>query len=185
MLYPNNIKKTYKKEISHKNRGMSLEYLIEQENTYYRDNDIAYIYKKPTPITISEVKYGTKERIITKAYFRTPSTLDYNGIYKGKYIDFDAKETNNHTSFPINNIHPHQLLHMKRIISHGGITFLIIAMNGLFYYLDGRDILEFIDTNKRKSIPLSYIEEKGYIINKKIRPRIDYIEVLDNIYFKE
>ncbi len=49
---------------------------------------------------------------------------------------------------------------MKRIISHGGITFLIIAMNGLFYYLDGRDILEFIDTNKRKSIPLSYIEEK-------------------------
>ena len=74
---------------------------------------------------------------------------------------------------------------MKRIISHGGITFLIIAMNGLFYYLDGRDILEFIDTNKRKSIPLSYIEEKGYIINKKIRPRIDYIEVLDNIYFKE
>lgn len=34
MLYPNNIKKTYKKEISYKNRGMDLEYLIEKANEY-------------------------------------------------------------------------------------------------------------------------------------------------------
>ncbi len=186
MNYPGgNKKEEFKKNINYANRGMDLESLVNESNEYYLEEDIAIVYKKPTPITISEVKYGTKERIITKAYFRTPSTLDYNGIYKGKYIDFDAKETNNHTSFPLNNIHPHQLLHMKRIINHGGITFLIIAMNGLFYYLDGKDILEFIDTNKRKSIPLSYIEDKGYIINKRIRPRIDYIEVLNNIYFKE
>ena len=175
--------KYFDNKTNYGNRGMVLEEDINATNEYYLTNDIAVIYKKPTPIKILKLDYTTNK--ITNAFFETQSTLDYNGIYKGKYIDFDAKETNNHTSFPLNNIHPHQLLHMKRIISHGGITFLIIAMNGLFYYLDGKDILEFIDTNKRKSIPLSYIEDKGYIINKRIRPRIDYIEVLNNIYFKE
>lgn len=56
MLYPNNIKKTYKKEISYKNRGMDLEYLIEKANEYYKDNDIAYIYKKPTPIKVVKIR---------------------------------------------------------------------------------------------------------------------------------
>ena len=52
MLYPGNIKKEYKSVVSYKNRGMTLEYLIEKANIYYRDNDIAYIYKKPTLLDI-------------------------------------------------------------------------------------------------------------------------------------
>lgn len=186
MKYPGGNKKDIiKKNINYANRGMDLENLINESNEYYVERNIAIIYKKPTPITISEVRYSNKERVITKAYFRTPSTLDYNGIYKGKYIDFDVKETLSHTSFPLSNIHEHQLLHMKRIIEHGGISFLIIAMNNLFYLLDGNNILEFINTTKRKSIPYSFIQEKGIIINKKIKPRLDYIEAIDSIYFKE
>ncbi len=183
MNYPGNVKKQYNKYTSYANRGMDLEELINQSNEYYLEKDIAIIYKKPTPITISEVKYGEKERVITKAYFRTPSTLDYNGIYKGKYIDFDAKETLNHTSFPLNNIHEHQLKHMESVIKHGGISFLIIYMNGITYYLDGKNIIDFIHNNTRKSIPYSYIEKNGYRIEQKIRPRIDYIKVIDQIYF--
>ena len=56
-------------------------------------------------------------------------------------------------------------------------------MNGEYYYLDGHNIIDFINNNERKSIPFSYIEEKGYIIEKKIRPRLDYIKVIDKIYF--
>ena len=37
----------------------------------------------------------------------------------------DTKKTINHDNFPLSNIHNHQLEHMRRIISHKGITFLI------------------------------------------------------------
>lgn len=185
MEYPNKIKKEFKKNITYANRGMDLEELINQSNKYYLETNRALIYKKPTPITISEVKYGRNERMITKAFFRTPSTLDYNGIYRGLYIDFDAKETQNKTSFPLQNLHNHQYIHIKRVIEHGGISFLIILINNETYYLDGSDIINFINNNERKSIPYEYIKEHGYLIENKLRPRIDYLNIIDKIYFKE
>ena len=91
--YPGNAKKQYNKPVSYGNRGMILEDMINNSNQYYLDRDIAVIYKKPTPIQIVDTKIDTKGKMITKAFFKEPSTLDYNGLYKGKYIDFDAKET--------------------------------------------------------------------------------------------
>lgn len=181
MLYPGKICKEYKRNISHKNRGMNLENLINLSNQYYLENDIAIIYKKPTPILVCKVDY--KKNLIKEGYYKTPSTLDYNGIYRSKYLDFDAKETLSKTSFPLSNIHDHQILHMRRVIKHGGISFLIIKMNNLYYLLDGKVILEFIELNKRKSIPYSFIEKKGHIIKEGIRPALDYISVIDKIYF--
>ena len=162
---------------------MKLENLINLSNEYYIENDIAIIYKKPTPILVCNVDY--KKNKILEGYYKVPSTLDYNGIYKGKYIDFDAKETLNKTSFPLSNLHDHQLLHMKRIINHNGISFLIIKMNNLYYLLDGNYIIEFIKNNERKSIPYDYIKKYGVLIKEGIRPALDYIKVIDNIYFKE
>lgn len=181
MLYPGSINKEYKRNISHKNRGMKLENLINQTNEYYIENDIAIIYKKPTPILVCQVDY--KKNKILEGYYKTPSTLDYNGIYKGKYIDFDAKETLNKTSFPLSNVHEHQLLHMKRVIEHGGISFLIIKMNNLYYLLDGNIILNFIDNNNRKSIPYEFIKENAHLIKEGITPALDYIKVINEIYF--
>lgn len=183
MLYPGNINKEYKKNIPHKNRGMKLENLINQTNEYYIKNNIAIIYKKPTPILVCQVDY--KKNKILEGYYKIPSTLDYNGVYKGKYIDFDAKETLNKTSFPLSNVHEHQLLHMKRVIEHGGISFLIIKMNSLYYLLDGNIILNFIEKNTRKSIPYKYIRENGKLIKEGIRPALDYIKVVNELYFKE
>jgi len=183
--YPNGIKTTGNKLINYSNRGMGLEHLIDDSNTYYLENDIAIIYKKPTPITIVDASFDSHGRVITKAYFKQPSTLDYNGIYKGRYIDFDAKESKNKTSFPLQNLHEHQYIHMKNVINHGGISFLIISINNNIYYLDGKDIINFIENETRKSIPISYIEDHGYIIEQKIRPRLNYLYILDLLYFKE
>ena len=82
-----------KKNLSYKNRGMFLENIINETNNYYLEKDRAIIYKKPTPIKVLNVEYRTKKTtMINKAVFSHTSTLDYNGIYKGHYIEFDAKE---------------------------------------------------------------------------------------------
>lgn len=174
MNYRYNIRKS-----NYANRGMSLEDDINISNEYYKVNNIALIYKKPTPIKISKVSYS-KSRI-TEAFFEKPSTLDYNGIYKGKYIEFDAKETQSKTSFALSNIHKHQLEHMTNVLYHKGITFLIIRFNTLNknYCLFAEDLFSFIKNNKRKSIPITYFKEKAYEIELKYIPRLDYIKIID------
>ena len=185
MMYPNNIKKTIiNKSVSHRNRGMNLENIINLTNNYYLEHDIAVIHKKPTPIGIVDVSFTNQKKIINKAYFKEPSTLDYNGVYKGKYIDFDAKETLSKTAFPLANIHEHQKNHIKQIIKHGGITFLIIKMNHNYHLLLGEDYISFIKENKRKSIPYNYIEKKGFLIKENLNPPLDYLKIIDKIFFK-
>ncbi len=186
MRYPTGIKKEYHATNSHANRGMTLESEINESNDYYLNSGRAVIYKKPTPITISKVDYPSRiEAVIREAYFRVPSTTDYNGIYRGKYIDFEAKETKLKNYFPINNIHSHQIKHLKRIMDHGGIGFIIVRFTSLneTYLLMVDKLLDFLDTSARKSIPLEYFRKWGYIIKDKYSPRVDYLEIIDNIYF--
>ena len=172
------------KFVNYKNRGMFLEHIINDSNTYYLSKDIAVIYKKPTPIKVLNVSYRSKKTtLIDKAVFSETSTLDYNGVYKAKYIEFDAKESKSTTSFPLNNIKAHQITHIKNIINHGGIAFLIIFMNNKFFLFKGEDLLDFIETDTRKSIPYEIIEKKGHIIKEGYLPRIDYISTLNKIYF--
>jgi recombination protein U len=180
--YPNGIKKEFINTLTYSNRGMNLEADLNDTNEYYLYNEIAVIYKKPTPITINKVDYKSRrDAIITEAHFKIPSTTDYNGIYKGKYIDFEAKETKSNTSFPLANIHKHQIDHLKKIYNHGGIGFIIVRFVKLnkTYLLYIQDLLKFIDNNKRVSIPISYFEKHGYIIKEGINPRLDYLKIID------
>ncbi len=177
MKYPNNINKTYKPIINFSNRGIDLEIIVNEANKYYLENDIAIIYKKPTSIGIVK-SVGAS---ITKGYFKEKSTLDYNGIYKGKYIEFDAKETLSKTAFPLSNIHNHQLEHIKSIIKHQGIAFLIISMNTNYYLLDGKVLLNFIKSNERKSIPYDFLENSGIKLKYNYNIGLDYIQGLDKI----
>ena len=180
----NGIKLNTTKNITYGNRGMTLEEDINLTNAYYLEKGIAFIYKKPTPIQVIKVDYSKNSAIIKEAYFKEPSTTDYNGLYKGRYIDFDAKETENKTSFPIKNIHNHQIKHIKNIIENNGIGFLIIRFNKLkkTYLLLGEDLINFINNNERKSIPLTYFEKHAYLIEEKYIPRVDYLKIIDSIF---
>lgn len=103
--------------------GMSLEDEINHSNQYYLSRHIAVIHKKPTPIQLVKVDYPKRSAaVIKEAYFRRPSTTDYNGIYKGYYIDFDAKETRNKRSFPLKNFHEHQIRHMQECVRQGAFV---------------------------------------------------------------
>ena len=171
---------------SHANRGMDLENDINNTNSYYLDNDIAIVYKKPTPIKVSKVNYNKNHTIITEAFYEMPSTTDYNGIYKGKYIDFDAKEVKNSSSFALSNLHAHQLKHLKRVKEHGGISFLIVRFykNNITYLIEIDEIIDNINSENRKSIPIDYFESKAHRIPDAYIPRVNYIKVIDNLYFK-
>ena len=180
MLYPNNIKKDYQKTTTYSNRGMDLEGVIESTNEYYRDNDIAYIYKKPTPIGVTKVAYSNKGKRIQDGYYKSPSTLDFNGLYKGYYIEFDAKVTENKTSFPISNVHDHQIKHIYNINKHGGIVFLIIMMNNKYFLLMGNTFLDFIKNNTRKSIPYEFLEKNAYEMHLSLKG-LDYLEIINKL----
>ena len=182
MNYPNKKEHKNKTYIEYGNRGMTLESDINSSNKYYLENDIAVIYKKPTPIKVVKVDYSRTK--IQEAFYEIPSTTDYNGVYKGKYIDFEAKETKSKTSFPIINIHEHQIKHLERVNKHGGISFIIIRFTSLnqTYLIFSKDFINYFKDNSiKKSIPLSYIEEKGYLIKDGYNPIVDYLSIVDNI----
>ena len=169
------------------NRGMTLESDLSNANEYYLNNNIAVIHKKPTPIQVLHIKnLESGSTKIDDAYFLTPSTTDYNGIYRGKYIDFEAKETKNITRFPLANIHTHQYLHLKRIIQHGGIGFFIISFTKLneVYLVDASIVIEYFDKNE-SSIPYNDIKTKGHIIKYSYPILIDYLKIVDKVYFNE
>lgn len=186
MNYPNSIKKDNYK-INYGNRGMGLEQDLNDTNNYYLQNKIAVIHKKPTPITIVSVDYKSrKDAVIKEAYFKTPSTTDYNGIYKGQYIDFEAKETKNKQGFPLINIHKHQLEHLKMIIEAGGIAFLIIRFTSFneTYLISAKKFLDYITFNKKKTIPIKFFNENGHILKEKYNPRLDYLSIIDKFYLE-
>ncbi len=171
----------YGKIIKYGNRGMTLENDINVTNEYYRLNNIALIYKKPTPIKVIRTNY--EKTRIEDAFYEMKSTLDYNGVYNGRYIEFDAKETISKTSFPIANIHKHQLEHIKNVLIHNGIVFLIVRFVTLneTYLIFGNDIINYLNNTQRKSLPLSFFKEYGYLIPLKYNPRVNYIEILNKI----
>lgn len=171
--------------VSSANRGMDLEKDINLSNDYYREHNLCLIIKRPTPINVVKVDYS-KGAIITNAYFEKQSTTDYNGVYKGRYIDFEAKSTKIKTSFPLNNISPHQITHLENVIKHGGIAFFIIEFWSFaeIFLLDASYVIDFYKNNKRRSIPYKTIQEVGHEIKKGYAPRLDYLPTIEKVYFK-
>ena len=168
-------------------RGMNLEEDINLTNEYYLSHDIAVIHKKPTPIQIVKVSYPERSSAkIVEAYFRTPSTTDYNGIYKGRYIDFEAKETKS-LRFPFCNISEHQINHLERVQRHGGIAFIIIAFTsvGEVYLLDASIMIERFFHDKKQHISYDEVKESGHLIKQGYQPRLAYLDVIDEFYLKE
>lgn len=114
-------------------RGSTLEDMINRTNERYLEQKLALIQKIPTPIT--PVRMDKEHRQITLAYFEQRSTVDYIGAVQGVPVCFDAKECNTDT-FPIHNIHEHQVVFMENFERQEGVAFLLIyytARNKLYY----------------------------------------------------
>lgn len=123
-------------------RGSTLEDFINRTNEMYLENNLALIQKVPTPIT--PIIIDQESRHITLAYFDQKSTVDYIGVVQGIPVCFDAKECHSDT-FPLQNIHQHQIDFMERFEEQGGVSFLILSFTKRdeYYYLCHRTLMEF------------------------------------------
>lgn len=170
---------------------MHFESDINSTNQYYLKQQRAVIHKKPTPIQVVKVDYPKRSAAkITEAYYRHASTTDYNGVYRGKYIDFEAKATNNKTAYNLDNIHAHQIEHMHAVTEQQGIAFLFLhfAMYNESYIIFYQDFFPFWKRyveQIKKSITYQECQQIGHLVSTGYAPRLDYLNIIDDIYFKE
>ena len=161
-------------------RGSTLEEFINHTNERYGELGLALVQKIPTPIT--PVKIDQESRHITLAYFDKISTVDYIGAVQGIPVCFDAKECRADT-FPLQNVHEHQIDFMGKFERQGGVSFLLIyyTERDELYYMRYSKIKKFWDRGMqggRKSFRYDELEpdwtmqlKNGYFV-----PYLDYIQ---------
>ena len=142
-------------------------------------NGLALIQKIPTPIT--PINIDKETRHITLAYFEQKSTVDYIGAVQGIPVCFDAKECNTDT-FPLANVHPHQVAFMEQFEKQEGIAFLLISFTHReeFYYLRFSDLEKFWNRaldGGRKSFRYEELNP-AYFLPKVSGVLIPYLQVL-------
>lgn len=160
-------------------RGSTLEDLINHSNESYREKKLALIQKIPTPIT--PINIEKESRHITLAYFDQKSTVDYIGTVQGIPVCFDAKECAVKT-FPLQNVHPHQVQFMKEFEEQGGIAFLILYFTAMdeIYYLPFRDLYGYwnrMEAGGRKSFTYEELD-KSWKIGHHRDILVHYLELV-------
>lgn len=134
-----------------KSKVNELEKRINKINMDARREEKALILKIPVPIQVT-----------IKGLVAQQSTVDYSGTLEGGIsIDFDAKETESTTSFPLKNIKEHQLNYLKMKFKLGGVAFFMIHFKKVYPDKAFLTPINFVDsymsnsTTGRKSIPIS------------------------------
>lgn len=161
-------------------RGDVTENILNNINYVYLIEKTAVVNKIPTPVKVMKLEYGR----ITSGFFETQSTVDYHGAYQGIPICFDAKETEA-TSFPLKNLHQHQVDYMNNFSKIGkGISFIICfsKKHNIYYFLPLNVINKYwegyIYDTGRKSIPFN---DNG-IFKIPLRDGLpDYLKIIDKI----
>ncbi|QQE80910.1 Holliday junction resolvase RecU [Alicyclobacillus sp. SO9] len=166
--------------LSQGNRGMSLELLINHSNQIYYERGQAVVNKRPTPVKIVKTK-GTR---ILSAYLESPSTVDYEGTYQGHSLQFEAKSTKQLNRFPMDNVHLHQINHLRARRLSGAITFAVIefAKRNTVFYVPGELIERAWDAAEnggKKSIPFDDLSRECLTIGSKSGIPLDYLAAVD------
>ncbi len=141
-------------KINQGKRGMQIESMINLTNQTYNLKRSAIVNKRPTPVKVMKSK-GTR---VLSGYFEAKSTVDYDGVYNGRAIYFEAKSTKD-VRFPLKNIHQHQMDYMEKVDKAGALCFFLIeckVMNTVFLVLYSTIKLYWENSKLggRKSIPI-------------------------------
>lgn len=168
-----------------KNMGMAFEGDVSKSCDYYRLNDIALIYKRPTPIKIVKMNKD-KPGMISEAYFESKSTTDYVGIYKGKYIDFECKETI-HDTVPYHMIREQQYDHLRKVIKMGGIAFFLVSFKSFdeVYLLRADKVLSVIDKERHPGFKREFFINNAVLVKRGYTPPYKIIDAINEAFEDE
>ncbi|MDM5430268.1 Holliday junction resolvase RecU [Bacillus mycoides] len=163
--------------------GAAFENLINFSNDMYKRKNIALITKRATPVVVTKL---FKDGRIKEGYFEKKSTVDYDGIYKGRMIAFEAKATTNKTSFALQNISPHQIEYLEQAEKLGAICFFLIefSIEHSIFLVPFKLIKEYIHAAKlggRKSIPRAVFDNRAYLVKPTDRALVDYLYYVDRL----
>ncbi len=135
------------------NKGMYLETIINRTISFYNFNELGWFVKRNVPIKI----ISTNNNHVT-GYLIEKSESDYYGIYQGKMIDFEVKQTNE-DYFNLVNIKKHQIAHLIKMKKNGAIVFLIIYFNKYDKFFKVQ--IDEITNQEKKKINYSYFLENS------------------------
>lgn len=149
-------------------RGSTLEDLVNHTIEQYQEKRLAVIQKVPTPITPVSIDKATRH--ITLAYFEKKSTVDYIGAVQGIPVCFDAKECAADT-FPLQNIHEHQVDFMGAFEGQNGVSFLLIYFShrNEYYYMRYVEMMKFwqrAEQGGRKSFTYEELDSSYFLAVK-------------------
>ncbi|PEQ09131.1 Holliday junction resolvase RecU [Bacillus toyonensis] len=163
------------------NRGMAFEKLINLSNEMYQCEGVALINKRPTPVKVLKMVYGR----VKDGYYESKSTVDYDGVYKGRAVAFEAKSTNEINRFDLKNITQHQLDYLKQAEKMGAICFFLIGFSKdqSVFAVPLSVIQSYIRISQqpkgKKSIPRADFDIFGYLVEQTERAPIDYLQYVD------
>lgn len=161
--------------MNNKNRGMILEKIINKTIDLYKESNVAIFHKKNLDITFSKTSKNLK---LENAFISKKSTVDYYGIYKGIFVAFEAKSTNENY-LPLNNIKDHQIEYLKLIKSHGGCAFFIILLKNhqYFYILD----IENFQYVENKNLSIEFLNKYAFKLDLTFPGIIDFVPYVEKM----
>ncbi|MEK5069787.1 Holliday junction resolvase RecU [Sporosarcina sp. FSL K6-1508] len=170
------MRKTYNQ--SKANLGKRLERLLDMTHLQYKNKGVADIRKVPTPVQIKSNNKGNITGYVTRGEW-----VDYVGVYNGRTIVFDAKETSV-KNLPLDNLQEHQYELLKSWHEKGAIAFLVVEfakMHEEIYLLPFKILQEYWNAREaggRKSIPHSAFVERCDLIRSEGGVVLHYLKHL-------
>lgn len=164
---------------------MGFERLIDYTNDVYDRLGIAAVNKRPTPVKVTKSS-GTR---VLAGFFEKKSTVDYDGVYRGRRLDFEAKSVESLDRFDLKRVEDHQYQHLEKCHRHGSIAFILIEfIKQRKTYLLPFETLQTYQREAgrggRKSIRIEELDVHGYEVRAAGVP-LDYLDAVNRVWFAD
>ncbi|KGE18475.1 Holliday junction resolvase RecU [Paenibacillus wynnii] len=173
------------KTVVYGNRGSGFEAVINYINQIYENRKLAVINKRSTPVKVTRSK-GTK---VLAGFYEAKSTVDYDGIYRGRAIFFEAKSTQELDRFDLKRVEDHQYEHLEKCHAVGAVCFVLVEFRRqrktyLLPFATLRAYKGEATRGGRKSMTIDNFEVDAYEVMQG-RVQLDYLATVDKIWFTE